>query len=266
MADGLASVVSYPDRGPWGDSSYRGNTTGHLIKDLIKFYKPDSVLDPMEGSGTTGDVCRELGIEYDGFDLKDGFDLFTDELPPKHYDLIFFHPPYWDIIQYSDSPRDMSNAESLDEYLHLLFKAIEILSQYLSKNGVLVLQIGDKRRRGEYYPLGAYVQVFRRKELKAKLVKVQHNMKSSAKKYGGNFIPIIHEEVLVMADFTQLTWRELVLRALEELGGEATLSELYETLKAHPKREKNRTYKATIRRTVQESARQVDLGKWAKPD
>ena len=32
---GLCSVVSYPDRGPWGDFRYRGNCSGHLVKDLI---------------------------------------------------------------------------------------------------------------------------------------------------------------------------------------------------------------------------------------
>jgi len=30
----LRSVVSYPDRGPWGDASYRGNCSGYLVKDL----------------------------------------------------------------------------------------------------------------------------------------------------------------------------------------------------------------------------------------
>jgi hypothetical protein len=30
----LCSVVSYPDRGPWGDSRYRGNCSGYLVKDL----------------------------------------------------------------------------------------------------------------------------------------------------------------------------------------------------------------------------------------
>jgi hypothetical protein len=74
------NIVSYPDRGAWGDSKYRGNTSGWLIRDLIEFFRPRSVLDPMEGSGTTRDVCRELGVEYDGFDLKGGFDALTSQL------------------------------------------------------------------------------------------------------------------------------------------------------------------------------------------
>jgi len=31
----LCSVVSYPDRSPWGDSKNRENCSGHLGKDLI---------------------------------------------------------------------------------------------------------------------------------------------------------------------------------------------------------------------------------------
>jgi len=38
----LTSVVSYPDRGPYGKSDYRGNCSGYLIKELLEHYKPKS--------------------------------------------------------------------------------------------------------------------------------------------------------------------------------------------------------------------------------
>ncbi len=258
-----SSIVSYPERGRWGNSKFRGNTTGHLIKDLIEFYQPESVLDPMEGGGTTRDLCRELGVEYDGFDLSKGFDLYSSPLPAKRYDLIFWHPPYWNIIRYSDDSRDMSNIQKFDEFMQKLFVGLERLSEYLTENGILVLLIGDVRKQGEYYPLGAYVQVFRRKELKAKLIKVQHNVMSLSKRYSGKFIPIMHEEVLVLRGTRHLTWQELVLRTLKELGGEVSLKELYEAIAKHPKRLSNPTYKDTVRRTLQESsATPVDRGLW----
>ena len=255
------SIVSYPDRGPWGDSKFRGNTTGHLVRDLIEFYKPKSVLDPMEGSGTTKDVCKEMGVDYDGFDLSKGFDLFSSPLPCKRYGMIFWHPPYMDIIKYSDDPRDMSIGK-FDEFVQKLFEGLDRLGEYLAEDGVLVLLIGDVRRQGEYYPLGAFVQVFRRKELKAKLVKVQHNVQSTGKWYGGKFIPIMHEEVLVLKWMSRLTWQELVLRTLKELGGEAELKELYETIAKHPKHLSNPTYQATVRRTLQEAAAHEGKGLW----
>ena len=52
----LKSVVQYSDRGPWGDTKFPGNTSGYLLVDLIDYYQPESILDPMEGSGTTSDV------------------------------------------------------------------------------------------------------------------------------------------------------------------------------------------------------------------
>lgn len=35
-----SSLLSYPDRGQWDDSRYRGNISGHDIKDLTVTYHP----------------------------------------------------------------------------------------------------------------------------------------------------------------------------------------------------------------------------------
>lgn len=262
-----SSVVSYPERGPYGESSFRGNTTGLLVKDLILFYKAKSVLDPMEGSGTTGDVCEELGIEYDGFDLAQGFDAMYDELPPKRYDMIYLHPPYWKMIQFSDDPRDLCNAESFGVFMDRLLALMERLSEYLSEDGFLVVQVGDMRKEGQIYPFGAYLQVFHRKELKDKLLKVQHNVRSSRSFYGKErtFVPIMHEEVLVFRAWKRLTWESLVVRVLQEVGGEAYLSDIYEVICRHPKTATNPTWKATVRRTLQQAALPVDRGVWRTP-
>src|SRR4051794_20461596 len=65
----LTSIHGTPGRGNYGDAGYRGNCSGLLIKDLLQFYRPRRVLDPMEGSGTCRDVCREVRIEYVGGDI-----------------------------------------------------------------------------------------------------------------------------------------------------------------------------------------------------
>ena len=36
----MKSVVSYPERGKWGKSSWRGNMSGYIIIDLIEHFKP----------------------------------------------------------------------------------------------------------------------------------------------------------------------------------------------------------------------------------
>jgi len=103
----LSSVVSYPDRGPWGDAGYRGNCSGYLVKDLILRFNCQSVFDPSEGSGTVKDVVqginkyRKRNILYKGRDLIKGWDILTGDMPQKKFDLVWYHPPYWDIIRYS---------------------------------------------------------------------------------------------------------------------------------------------------------------------
>src|SRR5258708_27504719 len=79
----LTSLYHKTWRGNYGDARYPGNCGGELIKDLLKYFKPTSVLDPMTGSGTCADVCRELGIECRSTDLFDTRFDGTDACDPK---------------------------------------------------------------------------------------------------------------------------------------------------------------------------------------
>lgn len=61
------SILSFPDRGPWGKSSWRGNCSGRIYEALFKQYKDvRSFCDPMVGSGTSVEVAKEMGIEAYG--------------------------------------------------------------------------------------------------------------------------------------------------------------------------------------------------------
>jgi hypothetical protein len=180
-------------------------------------------------------------------------------------DLIFLHPPYWNIVKYSRNPADLSNCKTFEEYVKKLAYCVERLSEYLTNKGVLAVLLGDVRKNGCYYPLGAYVQVLFRKELKAKLIKIQHGVLSDRQfwKLYGNTIRIMHEEVLVLSSFSQITWRGLIRRVFDELNADQlTLPEIYKLLEKHPKRLTNLTFKATIRRTLQESAVNISKGVW----
>ena len=55
----------------------------------------------MCGSNTTGDAARTMGIYSHTYDLHSGFDLLHSDIPERPQ-FIFWHPPYWDIIKYSD--------------------------------------------------------------------------------------------------------------------------------------------------------------------
>ena len=64
-----STVLSFPDRGPWGDSSYRGNCSGWIPAYFIWKYGAKNVAEIFAGSGTTLDVCRDMGCTYTGIDL-----------------------------------------------------------------------------------------------------------------------------------------------------------------------------------------------------
>lgn len=203
----MCSVVSYPDRGPWGDSSYRGNCSGHLVKDLILRFGCQSVFDPSEGGGTVRDVVAGINqylrkdIQYEGRDLRQGWNLMTSPLPDKQYDMVWYHPPYWDIIRYSDNQQDLSNAGTLDEFEAMLNLCVERLSQVVKRGGIMAVLIGDKRKFGQYYPLFKTLLMNDKiGQLKAIIIKIQHNCKSDQINYGCRnpfMIPIKHEYCLV---------------------------------------------------------------------
>ena len=204
---GLCSVVSYPERGPWGDSRYRGNCSGHLVKDLILRFRCRSVFDPAEGGGTVRDVVTGInrylgnGIDYEGKDLKNGWDVLTGELPEKQFDLVFYHPPYWDIICYSDNPNDLCNCPTLEDFEIKLNNSVKRLFQVVRPGGIMAVLIGDKRKHGNYYPLFRTLLVNQSMgQLRAIIIKVQHNCRSDQKEYRFQnpfLIPIKHEYCLV---------------------------------------------------------------------
>jgi len=203
----LSSVVSYPNRGPWGDSRYRGNCSGHLVKDLILRFNSQSVFDPSEGSGTVRDVVeginkyRKRNVQYEGRDLRKGWNILTGEVQKEGFDMVWYHPPYWDIIKYSDNENDLSNCANLEEFEDKLNLSVERLFSVLKHGGVMAILIGDKRKNGGYYPLLRTLLMNKNiGSLKAVIIKIQHNCRSDKQRYSSSnpfFIPIKHEYCLI---------------------------------------------------------------------
>lgn len=203
----LCSVVSYPDRGPWGDPKYRGNCSGWLAKDLILRFKVESVFDPAEGSGTVRAVVqginlhRQKNIQYEGRDLTQKWDILTGPMPEKKFDMVWYHPPYWDIIKYTNDPRDLSNCNTIEEYEGKLNHSVERLLGALKPGGIMAILLGDKRKNGNYYALIRTLLMNEKiGELKAIIIKIQHHCQSDKREYGTRnpfLIPIKHEYCLV---------------------------------------------------------------------
>lgn len=192
------SVRSYPRRNPdWGDWRYPGNCAGEFVRDLVLQYRPETISDPMSGSGTSRDVARSLRREgyqckYWGSDLKDGFDLLEHD-PPTGADLVFLHPPYWNMIRYSDDPRDLSTCGDYSDFLEKLCCCLRRCYGSLKSGGRLAVLVGDHRRNGRYTAIVNDVLNMQVGDLSSILIKVQHNCRSDSKQYSLKEPRIEHE-------------------------------------------------------------------------
>ena len=203
---GMTSIVSYPQRcNLWGKPSYRGNCDGRLFKELVLRYRAKSVADPMMGSGTTRDVIaglnRETGtrIRYWGGDLRTGFDLYEETLPSR-YDLIWVHPPYFNIIDYGGGDKDLSSETYYPRFLTKLTVCLRHAYEALELGGHLAVLVADVRRAGNYYPLGRDLMNMAPclGQIRSVIIKAQHNCRSDGKAYKSmRHAPIKHEYCVV---------------------------------------------------------------------
>lgn len=281
----MDSIISYPDRGPWGDSSWRGNCSGRVFVDLFKHYRPKTFVDPMVGSGTSVQVAREMGIEATGLDLHQGFNVVSDsilERVGKQVDMCLSHPPYHAMVVYSGHvwgreahPDDLSRCSSVDEFNEKLQVAMLNQRDATRPDGIYGTLIGDHRTGGHFYSYQAEVIArMPSDELCSVVIKHQHNCVSDSRQYSGLKDPRIQHEYLILfrkktAPIIVLlgkiarqqqsrlkgTWSAVVRIILQRLGGKASLSEIYaEVKRAAPERlATNPNWEAKIRQTLQKA-------------
>jgi hypothetical protein len=71
-----------------------------------------------------------------------------------HAQLLVLHPPYHDIIRFSERPEDLSGAASVEVFLEMFAQAVRRGAELLQPGRFAILVIGDKYARGELVPLG----------------------------------------------------------------------------------------------------------------
>lgn len=200
----LTSLYHKSRRGRYGSRSYPGNCSGNLIKDLLRYFEPRHVFDPMTGSGTCHDVCDELGIPHVSTDLKVGFDACDPaSYPPESFDFVWLHPPYWRQKVYSQDPRDLSAAPTIAAFLERYDLLIRNCTRVLNPGGRLAILMGDYTdREAGFVPL-----VYHTKDLCFKaglkqrctdIIRFSHGASSGKKVYRSSFIPGLHDVCVVM--------------------------------------------------------------------
>lgn len=166
---------------------YWGNFIPQIPRQLLLRYtkKNDWVLDTFLGSGTTLIECRRMGRNGIGIELNPEVarkarelikqednpeqartEILTgdsktidvrralDRLGVRQVQLLVMHPPYHDIITFSENEKDLSTAESASEFLNMFGKVLDNVTPALERGRYFALVIGDKYEKGEWVPLG----------------------------------------------------------------------------------------------------------------
>ena len=185
------SLWIIPERDKLGkhDGFYHGNFVPQIPRQLILRYtkRNDVVFDPFVGSGTTAYEAENLGRHFIGVDIQpelikhikgkmDNKNYFAELIAGDSTDqktfsdiveilnkkkirnvqLAILHPPYADIIKFSDLKDDLSNTKSLKEFLGKFAEVLKNTVDILDKNRYLAIVIGDKYSAGQWIPLGFY--------------------------------------------------------------------------------------------------------------
>ncbi len=169
---------------------YHGNCVPQILTQLLTRFtkKQDVVLDLFLGSGTSAIEAMNLERQAIGVELKPelveyvreklteqgkdyGVQLINGSSADKKWtgkaidralkkldrdkaQFLFLHPPYADIIRFSEAEQCLSNAESTDSFLDEFEKVARLGFSKLEPGRFAGLVIGDKYTHGELIPLG----------------------------------------------------------------------------------------------------------------
>lgn len=180
-------IVERRDSSGVHSAGYWGNFIPQIPYQMLRRYtkKGEWALDPFGGSGTTLLEAQRLGRHSLGVELQDEVaqrarrliglepnphavvaevvvgDSATADLRAalqrhgRHsVQLLLLHPPYFDIIPFSDDPRDLSAAPTVDAFLAMFGRVLDNVLPLLDAERYLALVIGDKYAKGEWIPLG----------------------------------------------------------------------------------------------------------------
>lgn len=188
------SLWIIPNRAKGGkhENNYHGNFIPQIPNELIRRYTKSNevVLDAFLGSGTTLFECENLGRKCIGMDINEGIlqnieskmqdsvrgrfyygmcdntnnaetDNFITQgletIGAKSVQFMLFHPPYMDIVKFTNKPCDLSQMSEINDFMRIFLQTCQNTLKFLDKNRYFAVVIGDVYKHSEIKPLGFYV-------------------------------------------------------------------------------------------------------------
>lgn len=204
---------------------YHGNFIPQIPNQLIRRYtkKDEIVFEPFMGSGTTLFECEKLGRKYIGLDINpeivdyvrekmqsenENNDFFINEcdsvnsqqmendltlafqkFSKKSVQFVLMHPPYLDIVKFTENPNDLSQINNLKEFIKKFKVVCENSLKYLDKNRYFAIVVGDVYKNSEVNPLAFYCMDMIKRHFKVKLKGIiVKNIEGNRGKIGQNNI------------------------------------------------------------------------------
>lgn len=147
-----------------GDADYIGATPSYVIWNLLHRYtKPGAlVVDPMCGSGTTLDVCKDLERLGKGFDIAPSRSDITKAdarhlpLAAETVDFVFVDPPYSTHISYSGDPQCIGEQDAREGgYYAAMEEVIADIYRILKPGAYFALYVSDSQAKNKSFcPIG----------------------------------------------------------------------------------------------------------------